>query len=202
MAVKDHSLDEKIVKSAKAEFMKFGFQKASLYKIADNAGLTTGALYTRYKNKDDLFCSLVSGVTEKIYSKIMPVQDMYEDVYKNPTAEKMLIAIRKEKEIYLEVLFEYYDECMLLFCKSDGTSIEKKIKELTELKSKQTIDFLKNISQKETDLSVIEFIMSGQFYFYRQILEKGYDKEKTLSCMETVEFFLESGWKALFDRII
>ena len=32
------------------------------------AGITTGALYTRYKNKDELFCSLVSDVVKNLMS--------------------------------------------------------------------------------------------------------------------------------------
>ena len=35
MAVKDHSLDDKIIKAAKEEFMEHGFRKASLHKIAE-----------------------------------------------------------------------------------------------------------------------------------------------------------------------
>ena len=54
MAVKDHSLDDKIIRAAQSEFLKHGFQKASLHKIAELAGITTGAVYTRYKHKDAL----------------------------------------------------------------------------------------------------------------------------------------------------
>ena len=57
MANKDHSLEDGIVQAAYSEFLTYGFQKASLHKIADKAGVTTGAIYTRYKNKDALFAS-------------------------------------------------------------------------------------------------------------------------------------------------
>ena len=60
MAVKDHSLDDKIIRAAEAEFLEHGFVAASMHKIAERAGVTTGALYTRYKNKDALFGSPVS----------------------------------------------------------------------------------------------------------------------------------------------
>ena len=50
MANKDHSLDDGIIQAAYAEFLAYGFQKASLHKIAEKAGVTTGAIYTRYKN--------------------------------------------------------------------------------------------------------------------------------------------------------
>lgn len=52
MANRDHSLDDGIIQAAYSEFLAYGFQKASLHKIAEKAGVTTGAIYTRYKNKD------------------------------------------------------------------------------------------------------------------------------------------------------
>ena len=48
----------------------------------------------------------------------------------------------------------------------------------------------------------IGMIMGEQFHYYQQILEKGYSKEKAVSCMKTVETFLEAGWRDLFERIL
>lgn len=59
MANKDHSLDDKIIKAAYSEFLAYSFCKASLHKISEKAGVTTGAIYTRYKNKDALFVALL-----------------------------------------------------------------------------------------------------------------------------------------------
>ena len=44
MAVKDHSLDDKIIHAAEDEFLEHGFVAASMHKIADRAGVTTGAV--------------------------------------------------------------------------------------------------------------------------------------------------------------
>ena len=64
MANRDHSLDDGIIQAAYSEFLAYGFQKASLHKIAEKAGVTTGAIYTRYKNKDALFASLLQDFFE------------------------------------------------------------------------------------------------------------------------------------------
>lgn len=64
MANKDHSLDDKIIKAAYSEFLAYGFCKASLHKISEKAGVTTGAIYTRYKNKDALFVALLQDFFE------------------------------------------------------------------------------------------------------------------------------------------
>ena len=109
MAVKDHSLDEKIIKAAKEEFMQYGFQKASLHKIAQNAGLTTGALYTRYKNKDALFCSLMANVMEAFRTNAEPLRERYYAVEKSRNIEELIRVMEDERSIYLDILFEYYD---------------------------------------------------------------------------------------------
>ena len=71
-----------------------------------------------------------------------------------------------------------------------------------EFKNNQTIDFFKTISNKKTDYDSIALIMNEQFNYYRQILEKGFSKEKAISVMKTVEIFIEAGWKKIFEEII
>lgn len=55
MARPDHSIDPRILSSAKKVFLTHGFQNASLKEICEDAGITTGALYKRYKGKEALF---------------------------------------------------------------------------------------------------------------------------------------------------
>ena len=52
-------LNEKILESARSEFLANGYQDASLRRICRAAGLTTGALYKRYESKDSLFSVLL-----------------------------------------------------------------------------------------------------------------------------------------------
>ena len=59
MALRDHSLDDKITASAMQEFLEKGYMGASLRKIAERAGVTVGAIQTRYKSKDELFTCLL-----------------------------------------------------------------------------------------------------------------------------------------------
>lgn len=202
MAVKDHSLDDKIIKAALSEFMKYGFEKASLHKIADKAGITTGALYTRYKNKDALFCSLAEASMSAIKGLIEPLHERYREVHASKDVGAFLAAIREEEESYLNLLFQYYDECILFFCRSKGSSIETMVETMMESKAAGTVAFLKSMAQKEIDWNGVELIIMEQFYFHCQILEKGYSREQAISCMKTVGRFLEAGWKDLFEQII
>ncbi|MCR5768507.1 MAG: TetR/AcrR family transcriptional regulator [Lachnospiraceae bacterium] len=64
MSARDTSIDPRLLQSARDEFMKYGFIKADLKTICENAGVTTGAVYKRYKGKEELFCAVVKETAE------------------------------------------------------------------------------------------------------------------------------------------
>ena len=102
MALKDHSLDEKITKAAFDEFMEFGFQKASIRKIADRAGVTPGAVYTRYDSKDDLFCSLVSNFLSAVKAQSEPIGKMYFELLESKNVDALLMQfVKRKKSIWI-----------------------------------------------------------------------------------------------------
>ena len=68
MSVRDTSIDPRLLESARDEFMKHGFIKADLKTICDNAGVTTGAVYKRYKGKEELFQAVVKDTVEILNS--------------------------------------------------------------------------------------------------------------------------------------
>jgi AcrR family transcriptional regulator len=64
MSVRDTSIDPRLLQSAREEFQKNGFLKADLKTICDNAGVTTGAVYKRYKGKEELFQAVVKDTAD------------------------------------------------------------------------------------------------------------------------------------------
>lgn len=70
MAKADHTIDPRILESAKQEFLAEGFEKASLKRICARAQVTTGALYKRYDSKEALFCAVVEGTVADLKAVI------------------------------------------------------------------------------------------------------------------------------------
>ncbi len=202
MAIKDHTLDKKIVEAATAEFLEHGFQDASLRRIAQRANITTGALYTRYKNKDALFCSIIEDALSEMNKEFEPMRQIYMEAQHSGNVDKIIEVIQQEEKIYLDIIFKYYTQCVLLFCRSDGSSIQSKWNEFIEYKARETIQYLNQIAKKEVDSEGVELLLSEQFHCYYWILQKGMSKEKTISCLKTVEAFHEAGWRDLFQRIL
>ena len=60
----------KLIASATEEFHRCGFESASLRRICANAGVTTGAMYFFFKNKDELFEAVISPAMERVIAVI------------------------------------------------------------------------------------------------------------------------------------
>ena len=136
--------------------------------------------------------------------KSSPIAKMYYEVQQSGEVSTLLDAIKAEEKIYVDILFQYYDECVLFFCKNTGSSIETLINSMMDQKGIQTVEFLKGlpgVRKDNIDLDGIGMIMTEQFQMYKMILEKGYSKEKAISCMETFEVYVDAGWKALFEKL-
>ena len=60
-----------LLKSGREEFLAHGFEKASLRAICKKAGLTTGAFYSHFSGKEELFDALVKPMIDG-FSRMYP----------------------------------------------------------------------------------------------------------------------------------
>ena len=201
MASKDHSLASGIAQAAYKEFLTCGFQKASLHKIAENSGVTTGAIYTRYQNKDALFVSLLQGFFKTMEELFSPAEQEYERARKSARAEDIIRAINVEEGIYFRLLTEHYDDCTLFFSRSDGSSVERMLKELMERKTKQTIDFFTEVYGKAPNEDAIRLLMGSQFWYFRQLLDEHLEENQMFACLRSILDFFNAGWRQLCDTL-
>lgn len=65
MAKRVEGVTEKLLESAKNEFLKNGYENASLQVIAEKAGSSKGAIYIRYPDKKSLYCALVKPAADE-----------------------------------------------------------------------------------------------------------------------------------------
>ena len=201
MANKDHSLDDGIIQAAYSEFLAYGFQKASLHKIAEKAGVTTGAIYTRYKNKDALFGSLLQDFFETMRTLFTPIAEEYEKAKCSAQPEDILSAINTEEQVYFRLLTEHHDDCTLFFCRSDGSSMETMLHKLMDQKAEQTVEFFSHIYGKAPNADAIRLLMGSQFWYFRQLLNQHMEEGRMLTCLQAILDFTNAGWRQLCDTL-
>lgn len=64
---------EAILDAAAAEFGEHGFSRASYNQIIDRAGLSKGAMYYYFADKQDLYATVVKEVTEQVFALLEPI---------------------------------------------------------------------------------------------------------------------------------
>lgn len=154
MATRDYSIDPRILNSAKIEFLAHGFEKASLKTICEDAGVTTGALYKRYKGKEDLFCAVVAETVDALGSFIERKSSMPADTL----SDKELMEAWEMGESMLEwfrFLYQHHDGFILLISNAGGTRYANFQHDFVEIMTTKAYEyFLEAKKRKITNVEI------------------------------------------------
>ena len=148
MAVADHSIDPRILESARKEFVKHGFEKSSLKAICDGAGVTTGALYKRYKGKEELFCAVVEQTVAELYAEARRRGDLDPA---SMTDEQLIRAWEMDGSDmmwWFQYLYERREDSYLLLACSEGTRYSNFQHDWVALLTKATSAFLEEAKSR------------------------------------------------------
>ena len=80
MAKRVAGVTEKLVEAAKQEFLKNGYERASLQTIAEKAGSSKGAIYIRYPDKESLYRSLVQPAMDDFCGLIQSTLEQFNQL--------------------------------------------------------------------------------------------------------------------------
>ena len=200
MAVKNHALDDGILQAAKAEFLEKGYEAASLRKIAAQAGVTIGAIYTRYPTKDQLFCALVQPLLDQIGEAFSSLKGSYYEEQQDLQPELMAQSMALESQTILHLLFDDYDRAVLLLCRSTGSSLASFFDRIVERKIQETLIFFQGAGVAHPSEDLLRLLVSGQFHMYIEIIRGGYDLDQAKKLMEAAMVYHTGGWIALLQQ--
>ncbi|EEJ54222.1 TetR/AcrR family transcriptional regulator [Mobiluncus mulieris] len=104
---------ESLVAAASQIFMERGFSGARLTDIADTAGVSTGLVYSYFKNKEELFQAVIAPLPPD-FEAIAQAEEALET---GSPLEKYQTAAAE----YIENILKYHREFVILMDKSHGT---------------------------------------------------------------------------------
>ncbi|HEX3026543.1 MAG TPA: TetR/AcrR family transcriptional regulator [Clostridia bacterium] len=121
-----YDVKNRIITAARDEFKEKGYSSASMRRISQNAGAALGNLYRYFKNKEDLFDSLVGPVCDNIYEFIAKIRNV-PTAPSDPNAPAGPVQLREInafKEDLLEICKDHNTELFILMNKSRGSKFE------------------------------------------------------------------------------
>ena len=199
---------KKILDCGKKIFKDQGFEKSNLRAICKAAGVTTGAFYGHFEDKEALFSELV----EPIVSQIQRSYTMYED--------RSFDVSKKEKHIKKETIykileskaqgaiemvlyfFEHKDVFELLVFGSYGTKFNNFLDEIIEREDKNHFEILSMIYGEDHVNDVItnrgiHLINHAYFYALSEVAVHSKSIEEVKLNATLISEFFNEGWKKI-----
>lgn len=199
---KDNDTIELLLQSAKTEFLERGYARASLRTICKNAGVTTGALYFFFQNKEDLLKSLV----EPPLKGLMEIVSEHMS-YELETGAEFVFADENSADIAaakeaVRFMYGYYDEFLILLTKSQGSEYEDiadKFADMAEEHYKKLVNIAaKTRGVKKPSRYMLHWMSHLQVNAFVHLLIHEPNEKKALKEIEQIVVFLVHGWMGMF----
>ena len=188
---------ERLIECAKNEFLEKGFAKASLRNICAEAGLTTGAVYFLFKDKNGLLGAIIDEPLQRIQEMMLYhfSAEQKEDfsTYQQRDGDHDQFA----KEL-IDVMYDNYDAMRILLDKSQGSAYESIVDRFIETTDKYYIELAQNYADSVTGKRVNQYMLHWfshiQIQAFVHLLTHESDRQKALQSIGTVIDFLVKGW--------
>lgn len=197
---------ELLLKSAKKEFGEKGYMKASLRKICSEVGVTTGALYFFFKDKDELFGALVDDPIERLFGLLYYHFDeesktaAQPSVYQHSDGDHDRFA-----ETLVRHLYDNYDAFILLIKKSQGSHYEDFLDRTTLFLEKRYFTFMFNYAKEHhvnaPNKFFVHFIVHTAVNSLVQLLLYEKDVEKAVAIQKKLlDVIVSASVKLVFQK--
>lgn len=191
MANPDKTIDARILAVAKEEFLSKTYEQVSLRDVCNKAGVTTGAFYNRYQNKEELFEALVAPA--------LSLMDEFSDQRESESYSHMdandLIAIWKltpqTQAGIVHVLYDNYDEFRILLCHAEGSRHANFLHDFSDDASNRSFRFIeeayrRGLASHLIDREELHMLLTAYWSTMFEPLIHGLSREKALEHSEMV----------------
>ena len=205
MASRIEEFDERILSCAKEEFLEKGFTDASIRTIAQNAGVSTSTIYTRYSDKEGLFRFLVDPVSTGLKNLLQQSLGEFSSLPGNEQSKKFVEYSDRGFEAVIAYIYKYFSEIKLLITGAPGNYYQEFLESIVKLDTDCTKKFLVQVGSKAlTEGRITEgflHVVSSAFYSgVFEIVIHDMPMEEARKYVNELRIFYGNGWKEYFQN--
>lgn len=204
----DRETRELLIQSSKKEFLEKGYMKASLRKICADAGVTTGALYFFFKDKEDLFGAIAEPPLKELSEILKNHFSVDLEVISQPYAMSggntyELIDHEEFAEQIIHHIYSNYDAFILMLTKSQGSKYEHSVNMIVDTIEQNYLTLSETIGA-HFGAKVNRYMLHWLFFIivdsFIHLINHERDEEKAVQYMKRILNFILEGWqKAVFE---
>lgn len=199
---------KKILDCGKKIFKDQGFEKSNLRAICKAAGVTTGAFYGHFEDKEALFSELVEPIVSQIQRSYTMYEDRSFDVYKKEKhikKETIYKILESKAQGAIEMVLYFFEHKYvfeLLVFGSYGTKFNNFLDEIIEREDKNHFEILSMIYGEDHVNDVItnrgiHLINHAYFYALSEVAVHSKSIEEVKLNATLISEFFNEGWKKI-----
>lgn len=192
---------ENIRQAAMAEFLAYGFNDASMRRIASAAGMSPSGLYKHFAGKEEMFAALVEpayrGLLE-LYRREVNAQEQFIGA-----GDVSCWDSGRNAKIAVAYIYDHLDAFRLLVCRSQGTKYESFLHDLAVLEEETTLSFMEILKSRGVEISdfsqrELHLLTTTNLSAIFQTVEHGFTREEAMHYADTLDRFFTSAWRTFF----
>lgn len=193
---------DRILQYAKEEFMEKGYEGASMRTIAEHSGYTTGMLYSRFADKNQLFKELVEEGANKLFKYYSYIQDEFASFSAKKQRNEMHSYVDNKIDQMIDIIYDYFDAFKLIVCKSAGSEYEYYIDKMIDIETKNTERFINLLNDSgyhtnEIRADLSHMLASALFNGMFEVIAHDFPKDDARIYIKQLQDFFNAGWDKL-----
>ncbi len=199
MSVNSQMTRTRILECAKQEFMECGYQSANMRRIAQAAGVTTGAMYNHFSNKAVLFDALVQAPAEEMLDRFRKIHTKVKAALPKLTFVHMKETAYSGTDWMLKYVYAHLEAFRLIFCRSEGTRWASYLEELIAVEEhayRVYCDAFGKSGRRIEDMFLHINATSG-FQYLVECVSHGLPYEQAVAVLDSAKRFSMAGWQEL-----
>lgn len=201
----DKTTLSRIHDAARSEFLQKGFREASLRNIVKTAGVTTGAFYGYYNNKEELFAALVDEPYRHLIDEYRSTLEYFAALPPEEQPEQMGKVSGGEMHTMLRYMHEHSDAFHLILQCSDGTGYANLIDTLVQLETESThkyCDVLNSLGRTvpHIDARLEHILVTGLMNAYFEIIIHDMPTDDAERYLDELNAFYTAGWNKIMGQ--
>ena len=196
---------ERIHQAARQEFLAKGFQRASLRKIVQSVGMTTGAFYGYYRSKADLFAALVGPAYDYILGRFLQAQQAFAALPPQRQVDQLSQVSGRCMEDILHYAYDHLEACQLLLCCAEGTRYADLVDEMVAVEIQATHNYQDvlgslGMPSPRIDPQLEHILVTGMFRAFFELVIHAMPLPAAERYLQEMRAFYTAGWMKMMGQ--
>lgn len=186
---------------AREEFLEKGYSEASLRTIAAKADTTTGSIYSRFGDKEGLFCAIVEPAAEGLTQIFLKTQEAFHAREAEEQPKVMEDYVVGGMDEMLDYVYDRFDDFRLLLDASYGTKYQDFVEHLVDIETEYTYKYMEATKfLQEGSMITEEFLhimARAMFDSMFEVVRHRMDRDTARKYLHMLEKYHYGGWGAI-----